>query len=121
MIDHIAVPVSNFERSKEFYLKALAPLNYTLIMEHGISGAGFGRDNKPNFWIQAKSNIAPIHVAFSSANHAVVDAFYKAALEAGGKDNGRPGLRSEYHPTYYGAFVTDPDGHNIEAVCHIPE
>ena len=121
MIDHIAVPVSNFEQSKEFYLKALAPLNYTLIMEHGISGAGFGRDNKPNFWIQAKTNIAPIHVAFSSANRAVVDAFYIAALEAGGKDNGRPGVRAEYHPTYYGAFVTDPDGHNIEAVCHIPE
>lgn len=80
------VTFSNFERSKEFYLKALAPLSYTLKMEHGISGAGFGRDNKPNFWIQAKPNIAPIHVAFSNANRTVVDAFYKAALEAGGQD-----------------------------------
>lgn len=121
MIDHIAVPVSDFERSKEFYRNALAPLNYTLIMEHGISGAGFGRDNRPNFWIQTKLNIAPIHVAFSGESRAVVDAFYKAALAAGGKDNGKPGVRTEYHPTYYGAFITDPDGHNIEAVCHIPE
>ncbi|MEH6557641.1 MAG: VOC family protein [Oceanicoccus sp.] len=121
MIDHIAIPVSDYEKSRTFYKSALAPLDYKLIMEHGISGGGFGCDNKPDFWIQESSNIAPIHIALSSKDRATVDAFYKSALEAGGIDNGEPGVRSEYHPTYYGAFIKDPDGHNIEAVCHIPE
>jgi len=121
MIDHIAIPVSDIDASKEFYTRALAPLDYVLIMEHGISGAGFGRDNKPNFWIQASEDTSSIHIAFSSANRATVDKFYQAALDAGGIDNGAPGVRGEYHPSYYGAFVKDLDGNNIEAVCHTPE
>lgn len=125
MIDHTGVMVSNFEVSKRFYTAALAPIGYQLIMEvpseltgHG-DAAGFGEPPKPDFWIGAGTpNVPPIHIAFRVTNCALVDAFYKAAIAAGGKDNGAPGLRPHYHPNYYGAFVLDPDGHNIEAVCH---
>jgi catechol 2,3-dioxygenase-like lactoylglutathione lyase family enzyme len=118
MIDHISLNVRNIEASKKFYAAALAPLGYTLIMEFpGVAGLGEG--GKPDFWLGAKDE-APqtVHIAFVSKDRATVDAFYRAAIEAGGKDNGSPGLRPIYHPNYYGAFVLDPDGHNIEAVCH---
>ncbi|MEH6570194.1 MAG: VOC family protein [Halioglobus sp.] len=121
MIDHIAIKVSNFEKSRDFYKGCLAPLGYTLLMEHDISGAGFGKDMKPSFWIQPGSASGPIHLAFSSADRKSVDDFYQAALSAGASCNGKPGERKEYHPTYYGAFVIDADGNNIEAVCHLPQ
>jgi catechol 2,3-dioxygenase-like lactoylglutathione lyase family enzyme len=125
MIDHIGVVVSDFELSQGFYLAALAPLGYQLLMalsaaETGHTDvAGFGEAPKPDFWIsRGISNFPAVHVAFRANSRAAVDAFYRAALAAGGTDNGAPGLRPHYHPDYYGAFVLDPDGHNIEAVCH---
>ena len=127
MIDHTGVTVSNFQASKEFYLRALAPIGYSLIREVAASvtgrndAAGFGVAPQSDFWIGSGSpNVPPIHVAFRVNSRALVDAFYKAALAAGGRDNGAPGPRPHYHPGYYGAFVLDPDGHNIEAVCHGP-
>lgn len=121
MLDHIAISVSDFANSKDFYQRALAPLGYVLIMEHDVSGAGFGRDGKPDFWIQPGDPSGPIHVALAADDRATVDAFHRAAVDAGARDNGPPGPRPEYHPTYYGAFVLDPDGNNVEAVCHRPE
>ena len=128
MIDHIGFPVSDYARSKAFYDKALAPLGYTLVMEataeqteSGHPAAGFGKDGKPDLWIGGEGRLdKPLHVAIVAKDRAAVDAFYQAALVAGGKDNGAPGLRAHYHPNYYGAFILDPDGHNIEAVCHKP-
>ena len=120
MLDHISIRVSDYERSKRFFEAALAPLGYTLLFEHGISGAGFGRSGKPDFWIKQGQPSPSLHIAFASEDRAMVDAFYKAAMSCNGRDNGAPGLRPEYHSTYYGAFVLDPDGHNIEAVCHKP-
>ncbi|MBW4542591.1 MAG: VOC family protein [Myxacorys chilensis ATA2-1-KO14] len=121
MIDHTGINVSNFEKSKEFYVNALAPLGYQLVREFdATSGAVFGIDREPNFWIgQGEVNTPRIHVAFRAETREMVQAFYKTALEAGGRDNGAPGLRIHYHPNYYAAFVLDPDGHNIEAVCHV--
>ena len=121
MLDHVSLPVSKLEQSKRFYEEALSPLGYELIMEHHISGAGFGESAKPDFWIRQGEVGAAVHVAFASEDRATVDAFHEAAMAAGGRDNGGPGLRPEYHPSYYGAFVFDPDGNNIEAVCHGPE
>lgn len=123
MIDHTGFLVSNLQQSRRFYEQALAPLGYAMLFEvPGGGGMGFGEPPKPSFWIgQGTPNTPRIHVAFSAKSRAVVDAFYKAALAAGGKDNGAPGVRPHYHPNYYGAFVLDPDGHNIEAVCHSPE
>jgi catechol 2,3-dioxygenase-like lactoylglutathione lyase family enzyme len=128
MIDHTGVAVSNFENSKRFYIAALKPLGFELICEFpaavtkSVDVAGFGEPGKPEFWINAGTPNRPaIHIAFSANDRATVDAFYKAALAAGGSDNGAPGIRAHYHPNYYGAFVLDPDGHNIEAVCHQPE
>ena len=126
MIDHVGFAVSNYERAKEFYAKALAPLGYTLIMEvdaadnpSGYPAAGFGAGGKPDFWIGGEGRTEkPLHVAIVAEDRAAVDAFYRAALAAGGRDNGVPGLRPHYHANYYAAFVLDPDGHNIEAVCH---
>jgi catechol 2,3-dioxygenase-like lactoylglutathione lyase family enzyme len=133
MLDHISIRVANYDRSKAFYEAALAPLGYTLAME-GSSGAGFRRVAIPDFWIKqgepasaaarakpdelAGCGGAAIHVAFVGDDRSTVDAFYYAAIAAGGHDNGAPGLRPEYHRNYYGAFVLDPDGYNIEAVCH---
>ena len=118
MIDHTGLTVSNVAKSKAFYGAALAPLGYTVLMEWE-QYAGFGVAPKPDFWIgEGQPNVPPIHVAFRAESRAQVDAFYKAAVAAGGKDNGTPGLRPHYHANYYGAFVLDPDGHNIEAVCH---
>ena len=118
MIDHIIVTVSDYAGSKAFYLAALAPLGYEVIMEFGPAG-GFGVAGKPDFWIrQAEPERPPVHVAFASDDRATVDRFWEAAMAAGGRDNGKPGIRAMYHPTYYGAFVFDPDGYNVEAVCH---
>jgi catechol 2,3-dioxygenase-like lactoylglutathione lyase family enzyme len=121
MLDHVSLPVSDLEQSKRFYEEALSALGYRLIMEHHISGVGFGQSAKPDFWIRQGEVGAAVHVAFASEDRATVDAFHEAAMAAGGRDNGGPGLRPEYHPSYYGAFVFDPDGNNIEAVCHGPE
>jgi catechol 2,3-dioxygenase-like lactoylglutathione lyase family enzyme len=127
MIDHLGFVVGDFARSRQFYMQALAPLGYKVLMEMsaaeaGVDGAGFGEPSKPDFWIIGGGAVTTprTHVAFRAANRAAVDAFYKAAMAAGGTDNGPPGLRLHYHPHYYGAFVLDPDGHNIEAVCHDP-
>lgn len=127
MIDHTGLVVSDFERSKRFYSEALAPIGYAKLAEFpaSITGhtdvAGFGEPPKPDFWIsRGTPNQPPIHIAFRVGSRALVEAFYQAALAAGGRDNGAPGLRPHYHPNYYGAFVLDPDGHNIEAVCHEP-
>jgi catechol 2,3-dioxygenase-like lactoylglutathione lyase family enzyme len=128
MIDHIGFPVSDYARSKAFYTQALAPLGYSLVMEVGADvtesrapAAGFGAGGKPDFWIGGEGGLEkPLHVAILAKDRPSVDAFHRAALAAGGKDNGTPGLRPHYHANYYGAFVLDPDGHNIEAVCHTP-
>jgi catechol 2,3-dioxygenase-like lactoylglutathione lyase family enzyme len=136
VIDHVSIRVANYDRSKKFYEAALAPLGYTLGME-SASGAGFRKEWIPTFWIKQGEPVsvgAPtelpqplgcggpfVHVAFASPDRSMVDAFHRAALIAGARDNGAPGLRPEYHPNYYGAFVLDPDGYNIEAVCHRAE
>jgi catechol 2,3-dioxygenase-like lactoylglutathione lyase family enzyme len=116
-IDHVILNVSDFDRSKVFYERALAPLGLGVVMELG-RGAGFGRDGKPEFWIAERGEPTAAHVAFAAADRETVDAFYTAATAAGGEDNGPPGLRPHYHENYYGAFVIDPDGNNVEAVCH---
>jgi catechol 2,3-dioxygenase-like lactoylglutathione lyase family enzyme len=131
MIDHIVLPVRDFEKSKAFYLKVLAPLGYGLVMEPMPKSAGFGKDGKPDLWIGEMRptywnethsfSSAPIHVALRAPNRAAVRAFHAAALAAGGKDFGAPGPRPIYHPNYYGAFVLDPDGNDLEAVVHAPE
>jgi catechol 2,3-dioxygenase-like lactoylglutathione lyase family enzyme len=126
MIDHIGFPVSDYPRAREFYAKALSPLGYTMIMEvqqneQDAPAAGFGKDGKPDFWIGGEGGLGKaVHIAILADSRAEVDAFYRAAIAAGAKDNGPPGVRAHYHPNYYGAFVLDPDGHNIEAVCHKP-
>jgi catechol 2,3-dioxygenase-like lactoylglutathione lyase family enzyme len=126
MLDHIGIPVSDFARAKKFYQLALKPLGYELVMEvsaeetGGEPAAGFGEAGKPSFWIGVGNAVGRTHVAFVAKNRAAVDAFHRAAIAAGGRDNGPPGLRPHYHPDYYGAFVLDPDGHNAEAVCHGP-
>jgi predicted lactoylglutathione lyase len=128
MIDHVGIPVSDIARSTEFYLRALEPLGISIVMEvsaeqtgHGAA-VGFGANFKPFFWIGGAEGlgVGHVHVAFAAPSRAAVNAFYRAAITAGGKDNGKPGLRPHYHENYYGAFVLDFDGHNIEAVCHAP-
>jgi catechol 2,3-dioxygenase-like lactoylglutathione lyase family enzyme len=121
-LDHVGLDVSDYERSKAFYEQALAPLGMTLMMEPGPEVGGFGADY-PFFWIgkRDRGSNSGTHVAFTAPDRETVDAFHAAALEAGGQDNGGPGLREIYHPTYYGAFVLDPDGNNVEAVCHAGE
>jgi len=121
IFDHMMLRVSNYERSKAFYIAALKPLGVSLMMEfprEDSNSAGFGR-GMPTLWLE-DSEKAPqkAHVAFMAASRAIVDAFYRAALQAGATDNGAPGLRPHYHQHYYAAFVRDPDGHNIEAVTH---
>jgi catechol 2,3-dioxygenase-like lactoylglutathione lyase family enzyme len=127
MIDHTGLVVSDFARAKRFYQAALEPIGYALLHEipKSVTGsadvAGFGEkaSHKPDFWLASgEPNRPAVHVAFRVSSRATVDAFYRAALAAGGVDNGPPGPRAHYHPNYYGAFVLDPDGHNIEAVCH---
>jgi catechol 2,3-dioxygenase-like lactoylglutathione lyase family enzyme len=119
MLDHISLRVQDFHRALEFYRSALAPIGYELVMEFP-GAAGLGEKGKPDFWImQSDKPLNPTHVAFVSSRP-LVDAFHAAALAAGGTDNGPPGLRLDYHPHYYGAFVRDPEGNNIEVVCHEP-
>jgi catechol 2,3-dioxygenase-like lactoylglutathione lyase family enzyme len=128
MIDHTGIDVSDPDRSRKFYEAALAPLGYAVLMEipkehtGGVVVLGFGVAPKPDFWLHEGTPQTPrVHIAFRADNRAQVDAFYRAAIAAGGTDNGPPGERPHYHANYYGAFVHDPDGHNIEAVCHTPE
>ena len=118
ILDHIGFNVSDLDASKRFYQAALSPLRIGIAAE-GDGWAMLGRDGKPQFWFGASgASPGPIHIAFAAANREEVRQFHAAALKAGGKDNGAPGLRPEYHANYYGAFVIGPDGHNIEAVCH---
>jgi catechol 2,3-dioxygenase-like lactoylglutathione lyase family enzyme len=119
MIDHLMIGVRDPAKSKAFYLQALGPLGYEVVMEFGGS-YGLGAEKKPDFWI-GPGKQERLHLAFSAKDRKAVDAFYKAAIAAGAKDNGKPGIRKQYHPNYYGAFVIDPDGHNLEAVCHKPQ
>ena len=121
MIDHVTANVGDVEQAKQFYGKALEPLGYKLAMEFpGAAGFGSG-EGIPDFWLGSSEDRGATHVALSAPNRAAVDAFYEAAMDAGAKDNGAPGLRPNYHPNYYAAFVLDLDGHHIEAVCHQPE
>ncbi len=128
MLDHTGFAVSDLKKSKTFYAAALQPLGITLLAEvtaeqTGGAGAhaGFGAASKPFFWIGDHGRACTgVHIAFAAKTRAQVDSFYRAALKAGGKDNGAPGPRPHYHENYYGAFVLDPDGNNIEAVCHKP-
>jgi catechol 2,3-dioxygenase-like lactoylglutathione lyase family enzyme len=119
MIDHMGLLVADLDASVAFYTRALAPLGYEIVMR-GEQFVGFGVAGKPDFWIATGKPTDKLHVAFRARSRAEVRAFHGAALAAGGKDNGPPGVRAMYHPSYYGAFVHDPDGHNIEAVCHEP-
>ena len=123
MIDPLGINVSDYDRSRDFYAQALAPLGFALMMEPMPRVGGFGRDGKPWFWItdQRKPVTENLHLAFTAEDRATVDAFHAAALGAGGSDNGAPGIREMYHPTYYGAYVLDPDANNVEVVCHKPE
>ena len=120
MFDHMGVNVEDYDRSKAFYERTLAPLGYGIVMEFPEwKACGFGTEGKPGFWIsQRDPHTTGTHVAFACPDRGTVDAFHEAALAAGATDNGGPGLREHYHPTYYGAFVLDPDGNNLEAVCH---
>ena len=121
IFDHIGLNVSDAQARTAFFSAALAPLGVSVVMEEQ-GWVGMGKDGKPDFWFGVGDKPhAGMHLAFAADNRAQVDAFYKAALEAGGKDNGAPGIRALYHPNYYGAFVLGPDGHNVEAVCHRPE
>jgi catechol 2,3-dioxygenase-like lactoylglutathione lyase family enzyme len=120
-IDHVTATVTDFDQGKRFYQAALKPLGYDLQMEFGGEAAGFGpADKMPDFWIGNQPGRGAAHIAFSAPDRATVDAFYEAAMGAGGKDNGPPGLRAHYHENYYAAYVHDPDGNNVEAVCHTP-
>lgn len=131
MIDHIGFAVADIERSRRFYEAALAPLGYRLVMDmspeqNAIGGGGralgFGTEENPFFWVADNQRVGEgTHVAFRVERRELVDAFYEAAMAAGARDNGAPGIRERYHPNYYAAFVYDPDGFNIEAVCHRPE
>jgi catechol 2,3-dioxygenase-like lactoylglutathione lyase family enzyme len=122
MLDHLGLEVTEYERSKAFYERALAPLGLELMLEPAPGVGGFGDGRKPFFWISTRSGTPQtgVHVAFDADDRETVDAFHAAALEAGATDNGAPGVREIYHPSYYGAYVLDPDGNNIEAVCHAP-
>ncbi len=122
MLDHVTIGVSDLEQSKQFYDRALQPLGITRLYAEADRFAGYGVRPKAFFWIGVRAaGKMGTHVAFTASDRATVDRFYEAAIAAGGKDNGAPGIRPHYHANYYGAFVLDPDGHNIEAVCHAPQ
>jgi len=128
VIDHIGFTVSDYPRSRAFYLKVLAPLGFGPVMDvtkeqsGGYEGTGFGPPQRPHFWIgTGDARGGSMHVAFTAPTRADVDRFYATAIAAGARDNGPPGPRPHYHANYYGAFVIDPDGNNVEAVCHTPE
>ncbi len=122
MLDHVGIAVRDYEKAKQFYIKALAPLGYELLMEvQGFAGFGVKSKNGPlaTFWLhQSNKPTQSLHLAFRAISRNVVDEFYDIALQAGGTDNGKPGVREIYHPNYYGAFILDLDGNNIEVVCH---
>ena len=118
MFDHVGIGVSNLGASKAFFLQALAPLGVGVAMEVP-QAVGLGYGQKPSLWLGAtEQKPIPLHIAFTADTRSQVDEFYRCALAAGGTDNGAPGIRAHYHPTYYAAFVIGPDGHNIEAVYH---
>lgn len=122
MLDHVTIGVGDIAASRKFYDRALGPLGITRLHEEGEQFAGYGISPKPFFWIGRRDTAQTgAHIAFAAPDHATVDRFYAEAIAAGGRDNGAPGIRPDYHPNYYGAFVLDPDGHNIEAVCHSPQ
>lgn len=135
MIDHMGVSPANIEKARQFYDAALRPLGIENVMEvtaeesGGYHGIGYGVGHKPFFWLSSDSRHATppgprgagIHIAFEAESRAAVDAFHAAAMAQGGRDNGAPGIRPHYHPAYYAAFVIDPDGVNVEAVCQKPE
>ena len=121
MFDHVKFGVSHYAASKAFFLKALEPLGVTVVLE-GPLGVELSPKSEASLCLfQTEEQPAHLHLAFTAENRQQVEAFYRAALEAGGKDNGPPGLRTRYHANYYAAFVIGPDGHNIEVVCHEPE
>ena len=124
MIDHMTFRVADIAATRTFYEKALAPLGYAAAYEgthDGVHMVGFGRDGKTDTWfVETRPATSAVHIAWTAPSRAAVDAFHRAALDAGGRDNGPPGVRAHYHAHYYGAFVIDPDGNNIEAVCHAP-
>lgn len=121
MLDHVTIGISDIERSKAFYDAALRSLGISRLYAEGAEFAGYGIHPKAFFWIgQRGTPQTGAHIAFTANDRATVDRFYDDAIKAGGRDNGRPGIRPHYHANYYGAFVLDPDGHNIEAVCHAP-
>ncbi|MEO5805280.1 VOC family protein [Devosia sp.] len=124
MFDHFGFAVGDFDKSAAFYDAALTPLGIKRAMQFEFPGGqviGYGAE-RPEFWVNSGEALRDhVHIAFAAKTRAEVDAFHKAAMAAGGRDNGKPGIRTEYHPAYYGAFVLDPDGHNVEAVCHAPE
>ena len=127
-LDHVSIGVTDVRRARRFYDAVLAPLGWKPVMPVEVKGTllgvGYGEAAQPVFWIQLPANERPasagngVHVAFNAATREQVDAFYLAALEQGGVDDGKPGLRTEYHPDYYGAFVRDPDGNKVEVCCH---
>ena len=118
MFDHIGIPVTNLATAKEFFLRALSPLAVRVLV-HDADAVGLGQGDKASLWlVPASAPAAPLHLAFIAQSRAQVDAFYRQALAAGGQDNGAPQLRPRYHASYYAAFVTGPDGHNVEVVCH---
>src|SRR5262245_38684380 len=130
MLDHMTILVSDYRRSVRFYLEALAPLGYAMTLElddvtykqlPSAFFAGLGVNGKADFWLRPSKVVTPTHVAFRAASRAIVDGFYEKALAAGGTSNGAPGLRPVYEPNYYAAFVLDPDGYNVEVVCHEAE
>jgi catechol 2,3-dioxygenase-like lactoylglutathione lyase family enzyme len=122
VFDHVGLNVKDYDATRTFYEEALAPLGWRVVMAFDEwRAAGFGTADKPDFWVTEREPYGTgTHIAFTASDRAAVDAFYAAALEAGGRDNGPPGIREQYHPTYYGAFVLDLDGNNVEAVCHTP-
>ena len=128
MLDHVSLGVGDIAVSRSFYDAALKPLGCRRVYDMEILSGYGATEDKPSFWIAGPEAVGQTvlpssgsHIAFAASSRAAVDAFYKAAMAAGGRDNGKPGLRPEYHENYYGAFVLDPDGHHVEAVCHLPE
>jgi catechol 2,3-dioxygenase-like lactoylglutathione lyase family enzyme len=120
VLDHVGLTVSDLAAARRFYEAALEPLGFAVVVDFG-NVLGLGLEQMPQFWLHEGETGAPVHVAFHAADRSRVDAFHQAAIAAGGTDNGPPGLRPHYHASYYAAFVFDPDGNNVEAVCHAPD